>query len=85
MPVDSGPSGPQSCGSQTCAASQYCNEFQGGPAPPPDSGPSGGFTCAPLPAACVSNPTCACLKANGATVCTCVDENGHPHNTCQGA
>lgn len=44
---------------------QFCRESSGGPPPPPDAGSGIGYGCEPYPAACATNRTCACLRANG--------------------
>jgi hypothetical protein len=43
----------------SCSATQYCSVTVGGAA---GSQPS--YACRELPAACVSNPTCACITSN---------------------
>jgi len=66
------------CGSMSCtASSQFCYIFSGGPPPPPDASPGGGGQCDPIPAACKSTPTCACIRASihlCVTMCTQVGD-----------
>ena len=58
------------CGEQTCTASQYCEEFVGGPA---GSMPS--YTCKPLgdchDCACLNVVGCQCSELNGAVKVFC--------------
>ena len=49
---------PFSCGSATCPGSDYCDLYT------PFGSPTGGdqaYRCSPIPAACASQPTCACF------------------------
>jgi hypothetical protein len=72
--------GPAVCGATTCGTNEYCVHSSGG-AQPPDGGSNARDTCAPIPAACVADPSCACLQANG-RVCSCAEVDGHPVDTC---
>jgi hypothetical protein len=54
------------CGAVTCASDEICAVF----APRPEMG-TPGMECAKLPAACVSDATCACLDANGGAAHWC--------------
>jgi hypothetical protein len=63
------------CGpSKICnGLTQYCERIAGGPPPPPGQPPFESFECHPLPSACATNHTCACVFANGGPpdrVCT---------------
>jgi hypothetical protein len=74
-----GATGALACGNQTCGPDQLClHPCAGvGPQPPPQ--------CAPLPAACGSSITCACLPnslCSGAAPCTEADIQGR-HVTCR--
>jgi len=46
------------CGDKSCGPNSICIESHGG-----TDGSAPYFNCDPLPAACASNPTCACLKS----------------------
>jgi hypothetical protein len=66
-----------------CTADQFC-AMEGilPPPPPPDGGPpDGAFLpgagCNPLPAECVSNPTCACLQPY-LLGCSCYNDRTMP-------
>jgi hypothetical protein len=53
------PSGTFACGPRFCMkGTQFCERTFGGPA-----GAAGGFICRPLPSACTTPATCACLSA----------------------
>ena len=72
--------GPVVCGTMTCGPNQYCNHSSGG-AQPPDGGSTARDTCVPIPGACLADPSCACLEANGAG-CSCAEVDGSPVVTC---
>jgi hypothetical protein len=48
---------------ETCPAGDYCVWFEGG-----------GVMCKPLPANCISNPTCACKPPLPNGTCACKDD-----------
>src|SRR5262245_39108808 len=48
---------------ETCPAGDYCVWFEGG-----------GVMCKPLPANCVSDPTCACKPPLPNGTCVCKDD-----------
>lgn len=54
---------PFACGTTTCAAGDFCEAHPPGVEAPEGGVPSGAYTCSPLPVACASTPTCACLAA----------------------
>jgi hypothetical protein len=59
------------CGTTTCdALTSYCEHAAGG-APQPDGGTNEWYTCKPIPAACDTNRSCACVLANGSAGGTC--------------
>jgi hypothetical protein len=64
------------CGNASCdGTKQYCQIGHGG-VQLPDGGNNTSYTCLPLPMACVSNPTCACLQQHGGGGCMCKDVAG---------
>ncbi len=69
------------CGTQTCAANEYCTTAGGGPRPL-DGGNNTTYKCTQLPARCVATPTCACIHPEPSTGCSCADVGGHPAITC---
>jgi hypothetical protein len=54
---------PFACGMTTCAVGDLCEVHPPGIAPPDGGVPPDVYTCSPLPGACASTPTCACLGA----------------------
>jgi len=70
--TDSGPgdAGSFACGDKTCGPGQLCSDTN---VPNHmDGGAVQLYECRDLPAACVSNPTCACVACN-----PCNEANGH--------
>ena len=65
------------CGSTPCnPATEYCYLFSGGPARP-DGGSFGSASCHPLPAACTTTRTCACVRgAEAMCITRCTDTGG---------
>ncbi len=68
------------CGDTVCTPDQYCQVASGGPPPLPDSGPTVGYACVPVPSGCANSPTCVCIMqlgaCNGGQVVQCTDANG---------
>jgi hypothetical protein len=57
-------------------SSQFCFEEGGGP-PPLDGGSNMTYACVAIPAACLVNPTCACIQASDAGGgCPCSIQDG---------
>jgi hypothetical protein len=74
--------GPVYCGGKACVSNQFCLTGYGGAAPP-EGGTNVSYSCTQIPPACIANPTCACLMANGGTNgCQCSDATGFPAVTC---
>jgi hypothetical protein len=59
-----------------CSDGQFCSSFIGGPV---GSVPS--YSCAPIPAACLTNRTCECLCAMNSTSFGCPDP-ARPYGSC---
>lgn len=65
---------PFACGTGTCDADQYCEEFV--PGVKPETGSvSSSFECKDAPSTCNGTPTCACLASEKACSTDC-DESG---------
>ncbi|MBI2395563.1 MAG: hypothetical protein HYV09_38715 [Deltaproteobacteria bacterium] len=74
------------CGSSACSAGQICTKRP--PGIPTDGPPPLYYSCYPMPTACLSTPTCECVKANIGGMCTvtdCTVEDGHVVLGCMGA
>ena len=56
------PAGVQPCGSQTCAAGELCEDLYKGHRVDDEGRPLDHVQCVPLPDACRSTPTCACVR-----------------------
>jgi hypothetical protein len=83
------------CLATGCTPDQVCYQLAAGRATAdagfPDAGPPPDARveqpgCIPIPPACATDPTCACLVQNVTTNCpfapTCQLLNGHPYLTC---
>jgi len=85
-----GGGGPFACGpSTTCSSgSRYCVDQAPGIALPDGGTPPDSYSCDALPPACQTNPTCACVKANGAcsptAVASCDESSGQVTVHCMG-
>jgi hypothetical protein len=77
---DAADAGPLVCGNLTCRAGEYCYVQSGG-AVPPEGGVNTSYECKPLPGACASTPTCACLTTAGVG-CRCTDGTAGPRVEC---
>jgi hypothetical protein len=56
------PAGVQPCGSRTCAAGELCEDLYKGHRVDAEGRPLDHVQCVPLPDACRSTPTCACVR-----------------------
>jgi hypothetical protein len=64
------------CGTKTCdGVTEYCLHGAGG-VMTPDGGGSTYFACNPIPAACATNHTCACLQSNSGSAGSCTEKGG---------
>jgi len=86
--------GPFKCGSSaTCiSGTEFCVDQAAGVdsgQSPPDGGTvaQDSYSCAPLPSACVADPTCACVTTHGGCptqVLSCTETNGQVTVHCMG-
>jgi hypothetical protein len=85
---DDAGAGPFACGSETCAGNRICTSTDPGVAPADGAVLTPFYACADVPAACASNPTCDCVKANIGPSCYAydctTDANGHVTVRCMG-
>lgn len=75
-PSQPSPTAAQSCGSRTCAAGELCEDLYKGHGLDAEGRPLGHLQCVPLPDACRSTPTCACVTQQLAAT-HCDDDGGH--------
>ena len=69
-PSAAAPSAAQPCGSRTCAAGELCEDLYKGHRVDAEGRPLDHVQCVPLPDACRTAPTCACVtKYLAATHC----------------
>lgn len=67
---------PGSCGSEICAADQFCEDLYKGHSLDARGRPIERKKCMPLPENCRAKPTCACVTKQVAST-HCSDEGGH--------
>jgi hypothetical protein len=67
---------PGTCGTQVCAADQFCEDLYRGHALDARGRPLDRKKCVPLPDGCKAKPTCACVTRQVASA-HCTDEGGH--------
>lgn len=60
-----------SCGKSMCLPGWYCDE-----------GAKGGAACSWLPE-CATSPSCKCITKVLGAACSCKDDGGGPHVTCE--
>jgi hypothetical protein len=61
-PTDGGHPFPCGPALQCDGSKEVCKIVEGGPPSPPDSGPSGAYSCQPIPPSCTADVTCACIQ-----------------------
>jgi hypothetical protein len=66
---------PGTCGSETCAPDQLCEDLYKGHAADARGRPLQRKKCMPLPESCKAKPTCACVTKQVAST-HCTDEGG---------
>jgi hypothetical protein len=66
---------PGTCGSETCALDQFCEDLYKGHDADARGRPLNRKKCMPLPDACKAKPTCACVAQQVAST-HCTDEGG---------
>lgn len=72
------------CGSQSCdSRTQYCDALMPGIALPDGGAPPILYSCRPIPAACTTTPSCACITSTLSTA-TCTEAKGRVTVTRQG-
>ena len=67
---------PGSCGSEICAADQFCEDLYKGHAVDARGRPIDRKKCMPLPETCKAKPACACVTKQVAST-HCTDDGGH--------
>jgi hypothetical protein len=66
---------PGTCGSETCAPDQFCEDLYKGHAADARGRPLDRKKCMPLPESCKAKPTCACVTKQVAST-HCTDDGG---------